>query len=343
MNHFFVFSIATLFMLIVGFAPRDAHALTVAPAVFDEQFIPGDSLTKVVRLYNELPRTMEITTEVKDLIPTPEGDKTNYRDPDSLDGVETLAEWITFDKATVGNSKTPKDFTPLDRGFKLTIAPEERVEVTFTFHVPENVSPGGHYGGMFVGSKQSADEVVEGGEAKIAVMSEVIVVLAGIASGDLTEDSTLESFSAGGHFFEAPPVNFETTINNKGNIHIIPSGVIKILKGKDDVEAVPFNPDKERILPESPETFTTKWAPESWSAGRYQARLISSYLSYNDEDAIVTFWIIPWKRYLTWVGIVVGVLFALWILTKLVKRVIRRQVESSFSTKRRSLRGRGKH
>src|SRR5690606_4502697 len=118
----------------------------------------------------------------------------------------TLAEWIEITKDPV------------------VLGPGQSAPVPFTVRVPENVSPGGHFAAIMVGTRPPENS----GEFQIKTSQIVTSLFFLRISGDVIENGMIREFRSTETFYSEPEVGFEVRFANKGNVHIQPQGEIKI-------------------------------------------------------------------------------------------------------------------
>jgi len=98
-------------------------------------------------------------------------------------------------------------------------------------------------------------------------------------------------------------VNFITRIENLGNVHIKPYGLIEVYNmfGEKKYNAA-FNDRGANILPRSVRKFDDRWS-SGFEFGKYKASLVLTYGLTPAEggqgkktlESITYFWIVPWK------------------------------------------------
>lgn len=196
--------------------------------------------------------------------------------------------------------------------------------MSVTINVPDDASPGGHYGVIrFTGTPPN----LEGQGVSLSASLGSLIFLS--VSGDVTENLSLEEFSVNkngksGTFFESLPLNFVERIKNDGNVHEQPGGSIVITNMfNKTVATFSYNPSARYILPASTRKFEQPLdksvVANKRLFGKYTATLNVTYGEGNNKTATstITFWVIPWK-------LIVGVIAALVIGFFAVRFAIRR-------------------
>ena len=87
--------------------------------------------------------------------------------------------------------------------------------------MPENMPTKGYYFELVFYTENQADP----SEGEVGLKSEIAVpiILNYFGTGEIERKLELVSFEADHSFYEFNPVNFETRVLNKGNVHIIPN------------------------------------------------------------------------------------------------------------------------
>lgn len=216
------------------------------------------------------------------------------------------------------------------------IAPQERKSVKVTITVPETASFGYYYAFVFT----RAEDTRQAGARETAVIGgTATLVLLEARVPEARRELTVAGFSVDRRAYEFLPVHFTIPVRNSGNVHIIPSGSIFLMKGNDQVAELPVNPEKGNILPDSARSYAASWEdgfplfqemrengktlldengnPQRqllWNFdnaahlrfGKYTAKLL---LVYDDGfrdvpvEGEVDFWVVPWRVVLTAFGV----------------------------------------
>lgn len=199
--------------------------------------------------------------------------------------------------------------------------------LTMMIDVPESAGLGYYYAVTFQrasGPGQTDQGAgLEGGPA-ILVLMDVRVPYA-------ERKVELLEFTSKKSVYEFLPAEFNLSVKNSGNIHLIPSGSIFITKGGSQVAVLTVNEGRGNVLPDSTRNFPVYWddgfpryelVEENGSVvknpdgtnkqslnwdfsntdklrfGKFKA---TALLVYDDGEkdvpieAVVTFWIIPWR------------------------------------------------
>jgi len=191
-------------------------------------------------------------------------------------------------------------------GEPIELGPKEEKEILFQIKIPDNASPGGYYGAIVAATTppQVRGEGRERGAIVGIAQQTACLVLLQIA-GPVEEEAMVREFSTDKDFYFQIPfeVKFISRIQNLGNVHIKPSGIIEIKNqfGKT-IETIPVNPDGANVLPKTIRRFENSWKRDT-GFGKYTASLVLSYGTPPDRGgqgikslyAQTSFWILPLK------------------------------------------------
>lgn len=247
----------------------------VGPGKVELSLNPGESKTVEVALSNRMgdDRIFEIVVEDMEGSNDPEqtvvllGDD---RGPYSLRDYFSVASWK----------------------FMLPHAKKAIIPVTVT--MPQDVEPGGYYGSILFTTTSNKPENMQGAQGGASIISRIGVLFFVTVPGEEAYDGSLESFSTNGNFFLEGPISFQMLFRNKGNIHLNPSGEIKITNMiGTEVDRIPVEP--WFALPQSLRLREVTWDRLAL-AGRYTATAeIKRGYSETVDTMSLTFWVVPWK------------------------------------------------
>jgi len=191
-------------------------------------------------------------------------------------------------------------------GEPIEIGPGQEKEISFQIKIPDNASPGGYYGAIVAATTppQLKGEGRERGAIIGVAQQTACLVLLQIA-GPVEEEARVREFTTDKDFYFKSPfeVKFISRIQNQGNVHIKPSGMIEIKNffGKT-VETLSVNQDGANVLPKTIRRFENTWRKDI-GFGKYTASLILNYGTPPDRGgqgikslyAQTSFWILPLK------------------------------------------------
>lgn len=292
--------------------------IKTSPLRFEEIVEPGQVLTKYIKVTNTANYPQKFYIYPMDFKASGEGGQALLMQAGSEEG-PYLSSWINADKNGI-------DFLP-----------GEEKQIPIVFRVPQNIGPGGYYGAVVIGPQPP--KIDPKGGVVISMTHQVAVLALFHVKGTVKEEARIREFTTDKNFYDSPfNVNFITRIENLGNIHIKPVGVIEIKNffGKK-ISTLNVNSTGANVLPNSIRRFENSWK-DSVGFGKYTAFLILNYgLPPNEGGegiknltAQTTFWILPLKIIIpTIIGIVLLIaLIALFF--KLYKdKAIRKALEEA--------------
>ncbi len=171
----------------------------------------------------------------------------------------------------------------------------EQIKLPITIEIPKNSRPGGLYGAVII-SKKNPEESVQKKEvtSNIKIISRLAALFYIKVKGEVREDGSLKNFSSDKNFYERGPISLKIDFENRGNIHLKPSGRIdffNILNEKVGEAEV----DSFFVLPESIRQKQVSYG-KSLMIGKYRAELtLDDGYGNKKENRSVVFWVIPWK------------------------------------------------
>lgn len=295
-------SVAALFSVALGvsFVPQigfaqETDGLRLSPAFHEERVDPGSVYTHSVTVTNisNVDRTYYLLTE--DI----EGVNEN-NEPIFSENVPTayqLSKWVTL----------PAESIDIKAG--------ETRSIPFAIRVPQNASPGSHFGGIFFDLEPPKLRTVGTG-----IGIRVGTLLSLRISGEVQEELVVREFSTDKFVYSEPTVIFDTKMENLGNVFMRPAGFLEITDMFGvKVANITLNEDSAGIFPESERIFKTTWEYDKLAFGRYQAVVSIGYGVEGSQRTIfntVSFWVLPMKPLLTVLGGLFGVFIVLYIAVR---------------------------
>lgn len=318
-------------LFIVGgfFVTPSAQALTLIPPSFETSVDPGVTTETTVKLYNETQDALNLYPEVVSFTAEGETGNPTFDFEAPLEGV---ASWFTLPEGPI------------------TLEAGERKVVPITITPPEDAEPGGHYATVFFGT--SAPNIDDPGSLALSTKLGSLFLLR--VFGDIEEAGQISQFGLEGNknTLSRLPATLFTRFQNKGNIHLRPTGTITItnmLGG--DTATLEFNPKKGATLPDTIRRYETVWEKgqvkevtgnfwskfwtefsnekNNFALGRYKANIALVAGNLVQDSAVVSFWVMPW-RVLTVALIILALVVVLliflirkynqWIIKKARKR-----------------------
>lgn len=299
-------------------AGAESLSLSVSPTLFDMSANPGQEWRSSLKVINTNKFELTLYAEVVDFRPDLPGGGINYLENKTVEDAigATLAEWIFLEAE------------------KITIPAGKTADIPFVIKVPEKAEPGGHYAAILVGTRPTAKFGGSGVQTSQIVTSLIFTRVA----GEVKEVGAIQNFSINARVLEKPEAEFHLLFENKGNVHLVPQGEIKItnLWGEErGVIPVNQNSSLTRVLPKSEDfdgvgRYLFSWKGE-WSVadiGRYKAVASLAFGSENQQTTTKTiyFWVVPIKLLSV---ILLFIVMSGWLLTWLIKLYIKRVIALS--------------
>lgn len=278
------------------------QALEIAPPVIYLNADPGQTIKTKIYLRNISGGDLIVTGEANDFV---------------ADGEQGTPK-ILLDNNSSSKEQDPYSLKNwIHPPNSLLLVPKEIKTMDVAITVPANASPGGHYGVIrFTGTPPS----LRGTGVSLSASLGSLVLLT--VSGKIKENLTIKEFSVNhkgktGTMFESAPLTFVSRLNNSGNVHEQPSGIITIkdMFGKT-LAAMTVNQPPKSILPQSTRRFESALDKtvigKKRLFGRYHASL---KLTYGKDKKVLTrdisFWVIPWKLVAIAIAAIIAAFFAL--------------------------------
>ncbi len=305
-----VFGLSMFFVKDIS-AQESGLQLRVSPPVLEITVEPGSSYSDFIKFTN-LNETKSITLypQILSFKALGEDGGQEFIEDDQENKTYSLAQWVTI---AVNN---------------LEIQPLESVVLPFTINVPLDAEPGGRYAAILL-SNQPIDPTDSGNVVALGAKSGSIMLVR--IAGETTESATITEFKTGSDMYQYPPVDFEISLQNTGNIHVKPVGKIEIsnIFGKVVDEFV-VNEAGGNVLPESSRKFTEQWERDGLTVGRYSALLTLNYGENSDKyvSSELTFWVLPIKEIaIAGAAILVLILLIVLIVKSYKKQIIKKAME----------------
>lgn len=282
---------------------QGGQAFSISPPLIELQGNPGDVVKTQIKFTNISKDELLVKTQFNDFGAKNETGEPNILFEDTDNKAFSLRSWI--------GSPTP---------FK--IASKETKTIEFPISIPKNAEPGGHYAVIrFTGS---SPELENNGVALNASIGSLVLLR---VNGNVQEKASMADFFAAtpqfekSSFFEQAPINLVERVHNEGNIHLKPTGTLRVkdMFGKE-VASMRVNGDPANqkdpprsVLPDSIRRFEQK-IDMPWMFGRYEATVDLGYGQDNAKKLTATtnFWIIPYKL----ITLIIAALIVLFFLLR---------------------------
>ena len=296
---------------------QERTSISVTPPFVHLTMSPGDYWASAIKVINTNDRTLPIYATLATFAPSGEegfGAFTSI-DPDRKDPAD-LTGWIEVAREPV------------------TLAPGTTGEIPFVIRIPEDASPGGHYAAFLIGTQSARSTDRQSGPV-ISVSSFVTTLFFIRIQGEVRESAAIREFSTDRDRYNEPNVRLALRIENDGNVHVEPHGMVQIFDvfGRKRAE-LPVNPESGygNVLPGSVRRFELTWMPERSITllGRYTAVATLTYGKEARRSATQTivFWIVPVRGTAIAIGILFALLFAFrFAIRIMVRRALRAEAE----------------
>ncbi|MCD5381696.1 MAG: DUF916 domain-containing protein [Candidatus Pacebacteria bacterium] len=189
----------------IAHAQGGAAGITLVPAVLETAANPGDTLTETLIITNHNDEEKEFFLVTKDITGVEAGGVPMFAEEGAeVTGFE-MTEWIALDRTSV------------------VIPAGGEVQIPLVVTVPNDASPGSHFGGVF--ASVAAPRLREIGAG---VGYEVASIISIRINGDVIDKARIRSFSTSKLIYGEKNVAFEAMVENQGNIMIRPRGPVTI-------------------------------------------------------------------------------------------------------------------
>ena len=267
------FAVLALFLPVLVSA-QGQEGISITPAIIEESLDPGFEKNYRIQIRNLKSTTQTFYVFTRNISGIDEGGVPEFAVGDERTGYE-IADWITLSVQEV------------------TIDGNTATSVGFSMDVPDDASPGSHFGGVFF-----SVEPPELQTSGAAVGYQVASILSIRVSGDIVEKASIRQFSTNKFLYGSQNVDFTVRIQNEGNVLVRPIGPLEVYNMLGNrVGNIVFNEERRAVFPNDERTYSNiEWAGESVGFGRYEAILSPVY---GEDGAIqtmsstVSFWVLP--------------------------------------------------
>lgn len=305
--HKFLKSIFLLLLLIVNFDSAYAQNGTgvgIKPAVVEEVMEPGQTTDFSVTISNLSEVDQTYYLHKRDIVDA------------SADGVPVFAD---RDREASGFEMTKWIELSTDSVF---IPAGSEVVVPFKLSAPNDITPGSHFGGIFV-----SVEPPELDTSGAAVGYEVANIISIRIAGETLEKASFRQFSTNKYFFGSLDVEFNAKVENSGTTLVRPVGMVSVKNMfNEEVASINFNETQAGIFPGKTREFIFNWEGDETGFGRYEALISAVYGPNGARQTItntVTFWVLPMNI----IGPSILILFIILLVTYTgIKLYVRSQI-----------------
>jgi hypothetical protein len=297
---------------------QSGQALEISPPSLPLNVDPGERREFTLLIRNVSSSDLIATGEVNDFVASGEGGipRILLDEDESQDNPYSFKDWIE----------------PLP---ETLLAPGELKSIPIVINVPENATPGGHYG--VIRYSGSAPELDQTGVSLAASLGTLVFL---DVSGDTTLQLEIEEFSINkdgvtGTIFQSTPLTLVERLRNVGNTHVQPRGTVALTNmfGRN-VASANVNLADRYVLPGPDDNNTRRFEQQidealigdRWLFGRYTADL---ELTYGDNQTVsdqLNFWVIPYRLV---AAVVVGLVALFFISRTLLRRYNERVISKA--------------
>lgn len=287
-----------ILIFIICLIPLTTSALTLSPPTQELLVKPGQTEDFKIKLFNEEDHPVYLQANLKKFVAQ---GLTGQPKLLSIDNNDQFTSWFWW----------PGQYTKLEPG--------ELQEITLSVTVPKEALPAEYYPVL-------AWQTLAGpGETKaLGVSAEVATLIFLQVQGEKIEKLSLVNFNPvpAKKVYWQRPRQFLVAVKNEGNVHLTPSGIIKISGlGQATPLVLAVNEVAGRVLPGSERIFVVSWPQtgrgimgwfkNNFGIGQYGAEL---NLFFGQEPQTIgrsiSFWVIAWPAVVL-ILLVIGFLFSL--------------------------------
>ena len=240
-------------------------ALTASPAIIESVVKPNEVTTSQVNLENNTGFPLPIKSQVSIFL-------TKSKQVDISQKTLDASSWFTL---------SPADFI---------LQPHEKKLVQIQITPPYGSEPGGHYATIYFEPMIPQEAMSYNSSfnlGRIGVLSFLIV------PGDIEQNIIIEDFTSK-NLQSFGPLNFDLTLKNDGNVHLLPTGQI-VIKNIYGVEKASLALTPTTILPGTSDTYHPSW-DKTLLLGRYE---VTPHVNYGSDQPMIVgepifVWVFPW-------------------------------------------------
>ena len=280
---------------------QEGSGIGISPAVIEEGLEPNQSKAYEISISNLSSTDQTYYLFTRDITDATDGGTPIYANKNQEKTGFELSQWVTLSTG------------------EISIPANESKTIEITIDVPDNATPGSHFGAMFV-SLDPPKLRTNGASVGYKVANIISIRVA----GDAISNAQIRQFSTGDYIYGESKVDFQARIENKGTVLVRPIGPLEVenMFGKR-VALMTFNESRAGIYPGRERVFDVVWEDEGPGFGRYQAILSLVYGENGSQATIsstVSFWILPLNIILPALGVLAFLLLSVYIVVKVYIR-----------------------
>ncbi len=265
--------IGTLLTVLVLLSPQTLFAafpVTITPAVIDGEAKAREILRYKVTITNNTKQMVTLYPWARDVDQLGEDTKSQGLDP-----TESLLSWLQFSRA------------------ELDIPAGESVDLPILVQVNLRARPGIYHSVLHVSDGPNRAEAELNLSRTSSIMLNIRVL------DDANERLQLGAFATDKNLFMGDTATFGFRFDNTGNRGLTPTGKIRIFDRKgEEIDVVDINSAHDKVEPESKQQLASVWQSGA-HFGKYKAMLDVSYGKTGTIQDTVFFWVLPWKKLLS--------------------------------------------
>ncbi|HUV72453.1 MAG TPA: hypothetical protein VMW25_05610 [Clostridia bacterium] len=255
-------------------------ALGVSPAIVEEVLTPGEAKEISIKIFNITNFPLPVKGFSREFLVREEV-------MGEVGEIFNASSWITLEPAD------------------LILQPQEVREIKIIINPSKAAEPGGHYATIFFQPLLPQEAI----SARTAYnLSRVGVLGFFIVRGEMVEKAVIKDFSVQ-KFQQFGPIEFKLSLENQGNLHLLPQGRVRIYDWRGR-EKANLSLKPATVLPQTIREFQFSW-PERILFGKFKAQAEVFYGSEKKDikSEIFSFWIIPFVPILSGFVILTILLF----------------------------------
>lgn len=272
----FVLFVSSFFFPSSSLHAQVSAGLTVVPSSIERAADPGTEIREILKITNEGTDEKEYFIYKKNIKGVEGGGVPIFADDEAEKTGYELSEWVEIPTEPI------------------RVPAQSSYDLPLLIKVPSSATPGSHFGGVFVSAEPPKLRTLGAG-----VGYEVATIISIRISGDIIDTARIRSFATDKLLYTSKNVNFETKVENQGNILIRPRGPLTITSMfSSKPEVFTMNDTQAGVFPGTTREFSYEWRGEGLGFGRYEAVLALVYDGKDGQttiDATTVFWVFPGK------------------------------------------------
>ncbi|MBP7806993.1 DUF916 domain-containing protein [Candidatus Saccharibacteria bacterium] len=286
-----ILTIAFTLLVPVGARAQGGQGLEISPPLIELKTDPGKTVTTTIRVRNVTQDTLVTKSQTNDFVANGEDGKPKLLLEEDEKSPYSIKDWIV---------SIPT----------VTLKKGEQKPIKVTLRVPDNASPGGHFGVIrFTGTPPELEDTGVSLSASVGTLMLVNVSGNTSESAEISELYTAQNGKQRS-LFEYGPVTIVERIKNTGNVFFKPSGTIRVnnMFGRE-VQTFSVNENGGNVLPGS----TRKFEQELSNKLLFGKYTVQADIVYGEKNSIITestsFWVIPYKLIAIFLGAILLIVF----------------------------------